>query len=85
MSILETVAVFVGIPAAVYAVIAGLVYLSGPRPGRRYRPGRPYDFTPVWFVTNPDGLAAGGRTAIEGSEAGEARPVGVKGGARGSW
>lgn len=82
MSILETVTVFVGIPAAVFAVVAALVYLSGVRPGRRYRPGRPYEFTPVWFVSSP-GRVAADRAAIEVGPA--QRPAIGKGGARGSW
>ncbi len=65
MSILETVMVYVGIPAAVFAVVAGLVYMSSARPSRRYRPGRPYEFTPVWFVSNPSGVVGDGRAAIE--------------------
>lgn len=96
MSILETLTVFAGIPAALFAVIAGLVYLSGSRPARRYRPGRPYEFTPVWFLSAPGGLAGGteraaleapadqtaaDETAADEAAAGET----VKGGARGSW
>lgn len=89
MSILETLTVYAGIPAAVFAVIAGLVYLSGSRPARRYRPGRPYEFTPVWFLSAPGGLAGTERAAIEVSadEAADEAESGstVKGGARGSW
>ncbi|MGH3713878.1 MAG: aa3-type cytochrome oxidase subunit CtaJ [Micromonosporaceae bacterium] len=85
MSILETVLVFVGIPVALFAVIAGLVYLSSVRPARRYRPGRPYEFTPVWFLSAPGGLTGSGaeRAAIEAPAADAAAPA--KGGARGSW
>jgi len=84
MSILETVTVFVGIPAAVYAVVAGLVYMSGGRRNRRYRPGRPYEFTPVWFVSSRARLAQGAeRAAIEAGPSTEA-PATAKGGARGT-
>lgn len=83
MSILETLTVFVGAPAALFAVIAGLVYASGVRPARRYRPGRPYEFTPVWFLAAPGALgeAPAAIEAAAGAESGET----VKGGARGSW
>jgi hypothetical protein len=88
MSIVETVTVFVGVPALVIAVIAGLVYVSSARPSRRYRPGRPFEFTPVWFLSSPDKIAAGeGRSVIEaGSSGAAAEPVvSEKGGARGRW
>jgi hypothetical protein len=101
MSILETVMVYVGIPAAVFAVVAGLVYMSSARPSRRYRPGRPYEFTPVWFVSNPSGDVGDGRAAIEAASGDADGPANdgadaldgsqgvssfaVKGGARGSW
>ena len=46
--------IYVLIPAAVFAVVAGLAMLGGGRRGgRRYRPGRPYEFTPVWYLSNP--------------------------------
>lgn len=55
MSIIETVAVFAGIPAAVILIVYGLVYAGGARSGsRRYRPGRPFEFTPVWFLAVPE-------------------------------
>ncbi len=70
MSIIETVAVFVGIPAAVILTVYGLVYAGGTRSGsRRYRPGRPFDFTPVWFLAAPEeqtAEAANGR-AVTGA------------------
>ena len=38
-------------------VIAGLAYAGGGgRSARRYRPGRPFDFTPVWFLSAPEQL-----------------------------
>ncbi len=51
MTIVETTAVFVGIPLGVIAVFTLLIYgLSGRRNRRRYRPGIPYSFAPVWFL-----------------------------------
>ncbi|MFC7548830.1 hypothetical protein [Plantactinospora sp. GCM10030261] len=62
--------IFVAIPAIVLAVISALS-LAG-RDGqakRRYRPGRPFDFTPVWFLSAPEQLA---------ETAGVALPVGAQ-------
>ena len=73
MSIIETLGVFAGIPLAVVVVIMGLVYAGGGRSNdRRYRPGRPYDFAPVWFLSAPasqnDHVAAdGARPAVTGA------------------
>lgn len=74
MSIAETVLIFAGIPLAVAAIVTVLVYSGGRRRLRRYRPGRPYEFDPVWFVAGPDRIgdaAAAGtrRTAIRGGHA----------------
>ncbi|MFC5926023.1 hypothetical protein [Micromonospora vulcania] len=64
--------VFVGIPAAAVLVIAGLSYAgsrgsAGAGHGggtKRYRPGRPFDFTPVWFLGRPEQLADSAGTAL---------------------
>ncbi|WP_245736996.1 hypothetical protein [Micromonospora pattaloongensis] len=53
---------FVGIPVLIVLVIGGLVMLtsrSGHAGGgdKRYRPGRPFDFTPVWFLSSPEQVA----------------------------
>jgi hypothetical protein len=96
MTVLETVVIFVGIPAAVIAVIAGLVYGAGARRSKRYRPGRPFEFTPVWFLAQHDraaamssGYAIGGgeRVALPaaGNPAEESASAHATGGARGTW
>ncbi|MCU1655940.1 MAG: hypothetical protein JWO57_596 [Pseudonocardiales bacterium] len=57
MTIVQTVLVFVGIPAAIVAVIAFAVYgksiLHQPN---RYRPGKPWSYEPAWFVPHPDAV-----------------------------
>jgi hypothetical protein len=67
VSVLNTVLVFVLIPAACVAVIVGLSRAGSTpeRRTRRYRPGRPYDFAPIWFLASPErvGPALGGRTS----------------------
>ncbi len=71
MSIIETLVVFAGIPLAVVAVIAGLVYAGGSRSNdRRYRPGRPFEFAPVWFLSAPESQGeaeADGHAAVSGA------------------
>jgi hypothetical protein len=54
---MEAVLIFVGIPVGVALVVTGLVYAGGSRRSKRYRPGRPFEFRPVWFLAAPDRLA----------------------------
>jgi hypothetical protein len=57
LSIQQTVLVFAGGPIAVVALVYALVYtFSGRRTSKRYRPGRPFTFAPVWFLSAPDRL-----------------------------
>jgi hypothetical protein len=68
LSIIETLVVFAGIPLAVVAVIYGLVYAGSARSNdRRYRPGRPFDFSPVWFLSAPDQHVAPVGPAVTGA------------------
>jgi hypothetical protein len=50
MTVAETVLVFIGIPLAVCLLVAAAVYGTSNRHAPRYRPGRPFPFTPVWYV-----------------------------------
>jgi len=64
----ETLLILIGIAAGVGLVVAGLVYAGSARRARRYRPGRPFSFTPVWFLAAPErqlkaGAAAAGATS----------------------
>ncbi|WDZ88230.1 hypothetical protein [Micromonospora cathayae] len=93
--------VFVGIPAVATLVIAGLALASGGRSGhggaKRYRPGRPFDFTPVWFLARPEELADSAGTALAAGaqapaltsrkqeQAGIEAPAGGTGGASDRW
>jgi hypothetical protein len=52
------------------------------RRGKRYRPGRPYEFRPVWFLSAPEQLADEGpdeHKALRGSGAPAALPAGASG------
>lgn len=98
MSISETLLIFVGIPAVIVAVVAILVYGGSDRRARRYRPGRPFQFTPVWFLAapteqGPDATAraavtagpAGGRELVSAQTRTKASGRGETGGASDRW
>jgi hypothetical protein len=40
----------VGVPAVVVALVWALAYRGGPGAEKRYRPSRPYQFSPVWYL-----------------------------------
>ncbi|ROT26309.1 hypothetical protein [Micromonospora sp. HM5-17] len=91
--------IFVAIPLAAVLVITVLARIGrGSGAGsKRYRPGRPFTFTPVWFLSSPKHLTDAARTALpEGAEAraltsGEIETIsapkraGVTGGASDRW
>lgn len=99
MSVTETLLVFVGIPAAVVLVITALGFAAGRGKGgaKRYRPGRPFDFTPVWFLGRPEQLADSAGTVLAAGaqspaltshkleQAGIEAPAGGTGGASDRW
>ncbi|WP_430640839.1 aa3-type cytochrome oxidase subunit CtaJ [Couchioplanes caeruleus] len=101
MSIFSTILIFAGIPLAAIVVISALAAAGGRRTrrDRRYRPGRPYDFQPIWFLASPSQVspAYGGRTsggvaqppALESGavevQSGRPVPAGVVGGASDRW
>jgi hypothetical protein len=68
LSITETILVYVCIPLAVIGLIFLLVYGTSAARSRRYRPGRPFDPTPVWYT-------AGGDTALAAHADTEARAL----------
>ena len=86
MTIPETVGVFVAIPGGIIAALGFAVYgrslLHQPN---RYRPGRPWNYQPAWFVPHPDAVVTSGggpaRAAVEG---GTTTTTAV-GGASGEW
>jgi hypothetical protein len=54
--VLNTFLVFAIIPVGIVLVIAALAVAGSDRTRRtrRYRPGRPYDFQPIWFLSSPE-------------------------------
>jgi hypothetical protein len=70
----------IGIAVGVWLVITLLVFMGGSRSPKRYRPGRPFHFKPVWFLSAPEQQSRAGLSApaAAGSSkeivAGSARP-----------
>jgi hypothetical protein len=88
--VLNTVLVYVLIPLAAIALVITLARAgsSAERPSRRYRPGRPYDFAPTWFLSAPErtgpAVAAIEAGVIEDSS-GQPVRAGSVGGASDRW
>ena len=54
---MQTLLVFVGIPAGIIFLIFLAVYgKSMTRQPNRYRPGKPWDYPPSWYVPHPDAV-----------------------------
>ena len=75
MSIVQTLLVFVGIPAGIVLLAAAVVLGPGAIRAPRYRPGYPWEFEPVWYLPHPGAV----NTDAVGS------PAKASGGASGEW
>lgn len=76
MNILETVAIFVGGPLAIYAVIALLTLIPGrAKKHAKYQPGQRWDYPDQWWAGDYPVVPADPALVVVGSE----------GGARGTW
>ena len=62
LSVLQTLLIFIGIPAALFVVIVVLVSAPSMARGPRYRPGLGWWAAPVWF-NGPDDADTAVRTA----------------------
>jgi hypothetical protein len=73
----ETILVFAGIPLAIIAVMALLIFAPAARNRRpRYKPGQPWEHAPVWYEPHPShgpGAGHGETLAIGSSVYGEPR------------
>ena len=77
MTVVQTVLVFVGIPAGIVALLGLAVYgKSLVRQPDRYRPGKAWTYPPSWYVPHPE--------AVVPHEGGAATTTAV-GGASGEW
>lgn len=64
MTILETLAVFVGIPVLIYALIAVFTLLPGRAKRRpRYRPGQTWEYPAQWWSGDQPVVAAAGKAS----------------------
>ena len=50
----QTLLTLLGIAVGFALIVAALVFVGGSRRSKRYRPGRPFTFTPVWFLAAPE-------------------------------
>jgi hypothetical protein len=91
VTIVETVLVYLVIPVSVVAVAAALIL--GPKREKdnpRYRSGEGWEYGPVWWSANPDGVGghadvASDSSAHELASGADANAGLVGGGARGTW
>lgn len=78
---MQTLLVFVGIPAGIIAIIFVAVYgKTMVRQPNRYRPGRPWNYPPSWYVPHPDAVVHSETPAQSG-----ARSTTAVGGSSGEW
>ena len=91
MTVAETLLVFAGIPLAIIAVMALLIFWPRGRKRARYKSGQPWPHEPVWYEPHPEGPAGGhgtqvthgaSTTAVAAAPRGTGGPLG---GARGTW
>lgn len=84
MTVVQTVLVFVGIPAGIIALIFLAVYgKTLTRQPNRYRPGKAWNFPPSWYVPHPDAVLHPVPTRQQLEGAGSATTA--VGGANGEW
>jgi hypothetical protein len=84
VSVVQTILVFVLIPAAIYGVIALLTLWPKFARGPRYRPGQPWTYEPVWWSAS--GAVAPAQTGqTEEHAAADPAVRTARGGARGNW
>jgi hypothetical protein len=84
---IRTLVILVGIAVGFALVVAALVFVGGSRRGKRYRPGRPFPFTAVWFLAAPEQQSRAGiaRALTAGSLAGRIARPRETGGASDRW
>ena len=57
----------IGVAIGTFLVISLFVFMGGSRNPKRYRPGRPFHFKPVWFLSAPEQQSRAGLTGPEHS------------------
>ncbi|WP_083937014.1 hypothetical protein [Longispora albida] len=86
---MNTVLFVVGTTLGVVLFLYAVVYGVGARRAKRYRPGRAFEFAPVWFMAHPELKVAGHHAAHAAlpavPDAAHVAAAGTKGGASGKW
>lgn len=86
MTIGETLVVFGGIPLAVILLVTAWAFAANARSAPRYRPGRPFSFTPVWYLAEASPDESDHKALPSGrTDAGTPVVPLEPGGARGTW
>jgi hypothetical protein len=84
VNVAETILVFVGIPLAVFVLLALLIFVPGGRKRSRYKSGQPWNHAPIWYEPHHQGAGAddhGETKAIGSSVYGELTSDGAHGAA----
>jgi hypothetical protein len=58
MNMAQTALVYAGIPLALALILYVAIYGRTVTQGNRYRPGRPWNYEPVWYVGSPTHVPA---------------------------
>jgi hypothetical protein len=84
---MDTVLFVVGGALSVVVLVYAVIYGSSARHAKRYRPGRPFEFAPVWFLARPESMETGhqARTELPATAREQQVAIGTKGGASGKW
>jgi hypothetical protein len=79
--------ILIGIAVGLGLIVAALVFMGGTRKSKRYRPGRPFSFRPVWFLAAPEHQSRAGivKALTAGSQAGRIARPRETGGASDHW
>ncbi len=79
MTVVQTLLVFVGIPATIIALVyLGVYGKSMTRQPNRYRPGKPWTYPAGWYVPHPDAV-------VQSHGAAHSDTTTAVGGASGEW
>ena len=86
MTVVQTLLVYVVIPAALYGVIALLTLVPKMSRAPKYRSGQEWTYDPVWWSANTGSADShGAHSSVAGDvQAGEAVRT-ARGGSRGNW
>jgi hypothetical protein len=83
-----TMIALIGAAVGVFLIVVAFVFGANSRRAKRYRPGRPFEFTPVWFIAatrrqSPDKQSSSKELATGPARA--TRRRGETGGASDRW